>query len=221
MPQLADRLEHEAQLAGSLSEILALVRQRVDRGEAVPWADLESQARDALEDQLAAAFVVIFLMMADQGLQNDTLLAQSLSSRWARQQSGLIASGLFGNLRREVSSGSDAARVFSGRRAEVIAATEITRAVSAAELEARRVNAQLAAGRTRPAEAPALPPSDRGLTVVQDGLVAVWITERDDRVCPICSPLDRQREESWIGQYPFGPPAHPNCRCYLEYRPRQ
>jgi SPP1 gp7 family putative phage head morphogenesis protein len=45
------------------------------------------------------------------------------------------------------------------------------------------------------------------------GLVekAVWRTVNDERVCPICEPLDG--EEIDLGS---GPPAHINCRCYTE-----
>lgn len=55
-----------------------------------------------------------------------------------------------------------------------------------------------------------------------------WRTERDSRVCPVCSPLDGQPSTKWesilsgkqtaatIQQVLSGPPAHPNCRCKLE-----
>lgn len=55
-----------------------------------------------------------------------------------------------------------------------------------------------------------------------------WRTERDARVCPICSPLDGKRSTDWeeilsgkqtaatIQQVLSGPPGHPNCRCKLE-----
>jgi hypothetical protein len=44
-----------------------------------------------------------------------------------------------------------------------------------------------------------------------------WQTERDNRVCPRCSPLDETPEEVWSLVFPNGPgrDAHPNCRCWL------
>lgn len=48
-----------------------------------------------------------------------------------------------------------------------------------------------------------------------------WNTARDERVCPICSPLDGQvvllnnAFPSDIGGGFVGPPAHPRCRCWL------
>jgi hypothetical protein len=45
----------------------------------------------------------------------------------------------------------------------------------------------------------------------------IWRTERDDRVCPRCSPLEGSNEETWGRVFPNGPgpEAHPNCRCWL------
>ena len=48
-------------------------------------------------------------------------------------------------------------------------------------------------------------------------VIRIWVTARDERVCPTCGPLDGVT-------YPVGkafaygePPIHPNCRCNLEY----
>jgi hypothetical protein len=46
-----------------------------------------------------------------------------------------------------------------------------------------------------------------------------WFTNNDDRVCPICAPLNNTEigiDESWIvdGVEYENPPAHPNCRCW-------
>lgn len=53
---------------------------------------------------------------------------------------------------------------------------------------------------------------------IDEGLIAsdtkrVWITTADDRLCPICEPLDGE-EADLDGEYVSGiegPPAHPNC----------
>lgn len=47
-----------------------------------------------------------------------------------------------------------------------------------------------------------------------------WIVANDDRLCPICEPMDGVRvglDESFDvdGEEMDGPPAHPNCRCVL------
>lgn len=63
-------------------------------------------------------------------------------------------------------------------------------------------------------------------------LVTRWNTERDDRVCPVCRPLHGKVPDLWEpvlstlvapgGSKAIasimangGPPAHPNCRCWL------
>jgi SPP1 gp7 family putative phage head morphogenesis protein len=42
-----------------------------------------------------------------------------------------------------------------------------------------------------------------------------WLTAEDERVCPICGPLDGERvglREAFSGGFSH-PPAHPQCRC--------
>lgn len=60
---------------------------------------------------------------------------------------------------------------------------------------------------------------------VDDGLLTgteeqVWIVTPDDRLCPICEPLEDERAPldgtfTVDGEEIDGPPAHPNCRCVL------
>ena len=81
---------------------------------------------------------------------------------------------------------------FSDYRVAMIATTEVTRAKSAA------VNGYY-----------------DGLT--DDGIDVVrrWTTQLNERVCPICAPLDNKKEETYKKKFNDGPPAHPNCRCRI------
>lgn len=80
---------------------------------------------------------------------------------------------------------------FGQVRANMIATTEITRAygqaatITQAELLAQGVYSELQ-----------------------------WVTYNDDRVCKICGPL-HNAIVTWSLEYPNGPPAHVNCRCWL------
>ena len=93
--------------------------------------------------------------------------------------------------------------ILGAGRAEANAITEVTDAAARGELDTvREFEVQT------------------GLTVV-----AIWITERDVHVCPICEPLDgRLVEDISLGE--LGPNAtevkpginaHPRCRCHLEF----
>lgn len=86
----------------------------------------------------------------------------------------------------------EVAKIFGPTRAEAIAVTETTAAQHAGGEAA--VNANL------------------GLEEMD-----LWITRQDEKVCPICQPLDRLPRSRWTSQQPSGPPAHPNCRCYIEF----
>jgi len=46
----------------------------------------------------------------------------------------------------------------------------------------------------------------------------VWNTMQDEVVCPVCGPLEGAPKGEWGGQFPDGPPAHPNCRCSTSIR---
>lgn len=81
--------------------------------------------------------------------------------------------------------------VFSRQRADMIATTEVTRA--------------FAEGNTAAWQATGI------ITQRQ------WQTAADERVCPICGPLQGVvvgMDEPFPGDLP-GPPAHPHCRCWL------
>jgi len=89
-------------------------------------------------------------------------------------------------------------KTFSPYRAAMIATTEVTRAKAAA------VNGYTDI-----------------LTGYGDKVVRRWLTEADERVCPICGPLDRSLEKTYRKQWGDGPPAHPNCRCDIGVEVKQ
>lgn len=54
-----------------------------------------------------------------------------------------------------------------------------------------------------------------------DGTMKKWITAEDERVCPVCGPLDQKviplhKKFTSGGQSFYAPTVHPNCRCRLE-----
>jgi HK97 family phage portal protein len=83
---------------------------------------------------------------------------------------------------------------FSPYRAAMTAVTEVTRAKAAATNGAYDI-----------------------LTEYGENPVRRWSTRVDERVCPICGPLDNKKEKIYIKQFSEGPPAHPNCRCRIGF----
>jgi len=84
---------------------------------------------------------------------------------------------------------------FSSGHAEQVAITEITRAEG---YFSEALNARL---------------EEQGLT----GQIR-WLTAEDEKVCPLCGPLDHKlkKDGGWVlknGQTVTAPPVHPNCRC--------
>ena len=53
------------------------------------------------------------------------------------------------------------------------------------------------------------------LTQYGEKVVRRWSTEVNEKVCPICRPLDNKKEKVWLAQFPDGPPAHPWCGCSI------
>lgn len=85
-------------------------------------------------------------------------------------------------------------------RAEVIARTETMRASNEGQMQAWDQAA------------------DAGLLTGEES--KEWITTPDDRLCPVCEPMDgvtvKLSEEFNVdGERMDGPPAHPRCRCTL------
>ena len=77
--------------------------------------------------------------------------------------------------------------LFGAVRAEMIAATEVTRVYAAGNRAAWESTGVVSKAR--------------------------WNTAEDDLVCPICGPLDNT--EIGIGDIDSYPPAHPRCRCWV------
>jgi hypothetical protein len=168
-----------------------------------------------LEGALAAVFVPFFvsqfveeamMVSVDVGIGFDPAIINTHALEWARSYSFELIKGLTNTTRDVVSNAissfietpgmtqADIIKLvepaFGKVRARMIATTETTRAYSAATNEIQKL-----VNRT-------------GIQMEQ-----VWHTRNDERVCPICGPLNETPENVWLGEFPTGPPAHVNCRC--------
>ena len=200
--------ELAAALAGEMGPYMQAVAEQIVNGQSPDTRNMD--------DRILVLILLALIGAATANtLQRGAALGVSLSiddinraaQTWARDYSFNVVRGINETTRQAISNAvqqyastpgmtvDDVARLleptFGQRRASTIATTEITRAYSQA--------AQITQGQL----------ADRGVITKQR-----WVTWRDDRVCPICAPLHNTYD--WDTSFIFGPPAHVNCRCWLE-----
>lgn len=238
MPELASRKKWERELRRAFR---AIGRERVneliellgdlpnpDNVPASFWRRLGIGLREQFEPALEAIYLDAAKQMVDEApIEVNWLIAKESAATWAKQYSFALVqrinattrqrlqdifAGFFrqrgttvGDLRRLIAPEVNDLRVkmrdgsirllTSAERARLIATTEVTRAAVAGE---KRIIQEV---------------ESAGIE-----MVAIWETQRDDKVCPICRPRQgRARGDGWRDD----PPAHPGCYCDLRYEPRQ
>lgn len=194
---------------GALDAIIAAILM----GQEPDLSALSEQLRGALQPELTRiAYDVGLAMALDIGIGFDPARLNLAAIEWSQKYVTEWVKGLTDTRRkllRDVlkeyltTPGLDNAWIrdqlknaFGEVSAEMIAVTEITRAYSAATNEYQALL------------------KDAGI-----GMQRIWNTSNDEKVCPICGPLNGLPEKKWAKDYPGGPPAHVNCRCWttLEY----
>lgn len=153
--------------------------------------------------------VKLFSQLVTIGINYTAVNTQA--AEWARQYVGELVQGIEETSRKGIREAISAfvetpgmtigdvinRLPFTPARAQNIAVTEITRAY--------------AEGNQRAAEQ-----LKREYPDVR--VIKTWYTNNDDRVCPICAPLDL-REVEYNQAFERGitnPPAHPQCRCWTQ-----
>jgi len=217
--EVLERLEQRLQVI--LPRRKHTVKQDVD-----DWLQmLEEQAltatgheKEMLNTFITAAQNGINLFRDEIGFDIDWTVVNDKAAAWAREYSTEWLEGLKETERKRIRSelanfveqeGYTIGDVIDGLkesgfddvRSQHIATTEITRAYGeSAEIGARQLQEQY-------------PDVE---------VIKTWFTNRDGLVCPICAPLDGDTVSAREG---FGaspgiqsPPAHPNCRCWMNYR---
>jgi hypothetical protein len=201
-------------LRGQLENLLEILGDPPDlsRLSEAFWIDAGKELMGAIMPVLQMAFInQASDFLEEQGIGVDWSLINKDAAEWARTYGFNLVSGL-NDTTRELLQGAigdyftqgwtmgdlqDKLGQFYGPvRAESIAVTEVTRASVQGELataeEVRRLNSNIV-------------------------LTPVWQTNSDELVCEICGPYNQKTDEAWGDDYPDGPPAHPNCRCWLNH----
>jgi hypothetical protein len=204
--ELANRPEIEAKFAARMARLHGKFRNQLTDllGNPPNPANVPESFWSEAEDEMRRDLAIVLLLIAGgSAAQHGLRLDSSLSAaQWAETRSQLVAPQWATNGRERLvsrlrvnpplSAEEIAADVFNPSRAQTIATTETTTATSAG-------------GEIGVAETIGLSDLDQ------------WFTAEDDRVCPICGPLHESIRDTWMAQFPDGPPAHPNCRCWIQY----
>lgn len=159
-----------------------------------------------LEETQRAAVIALLLLMADDlppirtyvdDLDRDERKLAKLEKQ-IRKSAKRQAKAILKGMRKTNKKRKGSEWLLGEDRAEAIAITEITRAISRGE--------EFAAG-----------------LIQKQGVLleCVWWTAQDERVCPICGELHGRIELFWVDEYPDGPPAHVRCRCRKRWRVRK
>jgi len=196
----------QRKLTQALDEALSGFTPDLDSGQVPDLEPLNNALLSVLTTALTSIVADQMLALAvEHGLGLDYGNVLIDAAEWARRYAGRLVKDLETTSKKhlqavisQLTNGEithDAAvellqPMFGKARAESIAVTEVTSAFSAAESQyAKRLR-------------------DAGIEIQER-----WLTAEDDRVCPICAPLDHTLKPVWGQQFPGGPPAHPNCRC--------
>ena len=195
-----------------LKERQAQAALAVQEGREFDYDGMAEELRAAVLPEVSSLVLDNAMRLSvDTGITFDPSILNTEALRWAREYTFDLVTGLVDTTRKQLQEVIGAfigtpgmtigdierliAPAFGPVRAEMIAVTETTRAYSMATNQLSELLKQ------------ETPPE---LTIIRR-----WGTSGDDLVCPVCSPLNGQPENAWIGQFPDGPPAHPNCRCDL------
>lgn len=216
MTEFANRTEIERKLArvlskdlrGELDKLMGYLGDPPDLSR-VP-AEYWNNGWRGIQKDVEPILVATFIQQAEAamnvvGVGVDWALVNTHAVSWARDHSAEVLQQLFNRTYEGVNTLVPEAyqqgwtmreleialeRYHSPVRAELIAITETTRAA----VEGERAYV------------------DQLQKETGAGMVPIWMTANDDRVCPICGPRDEKPITN--GKYP---PAHPRCRCGVGY----
>lgn len=217
MPDIPNRDELEKKLARKLSglqrtQMMRLLEYLGDppRLENVPpgfWDEAGKEFASVVSPFLENIFLEQAKeMMMSQPVGVDWALVNQRAVDWAHQYTFDLVRGINDTSRRTLQSTVSAyfergqtigeleqaiGNLYSPVRSEMIAITEVTRA---------SVQGELAIAKE--------------LSAAGIEMIAIWQTNNDELVCPLCSPLNgKAKGDGWIEP----PPAHPRCRCFLNH----
>lgn len=227
--EVPNRDQHEDELLLALLLIFDDLSLDLLHDRIVPWDGYRSRLLDALTRKLAGIYLLAAMVWSAgrEGFDVDTQAAGRAAINWAVSKAGTLAGAIVSGIQAAYAalrSLFPVGSIVSTNAGDGVAASE-----SAAQRAAYLERLATIADRSR-AEAIAITEITAAQTaggeyaateyvaVTGISLNAVWITERDSRVCPICNPLQGTKRDVWSMRFPNGPPAHPRCRCVIVHQ---
>lgn len=207
MAEVANRMQFENAFGRELSLLTSRQKERLvsllgepPRLSNVP-ASFWAEAKREREEALLAFLYLVFIANARQ---HGSTSPEAAAMAYARNEAAQAAKDTTDGIRQRISDIAKARQATPSQAPlddEIEAAFPKPETVSAvATTQASSTGAEWSV-------------KDQGLGSPDD----YWQTEQDARVCPICSPLNKRKRDAWARKFPMGPPAHPNCRCYIVY----
>lgn len=218
MPELKERITYEKRMTQAMQDVFkaaaAVAADGIDAVNAAIKTALQKYVGPILEEIQRRVIIILLILFGDDDRTSSVLgdkpeegpVAEDLTKKAAnraKKQTDDLGDQM-ADTNRSWSQDWDPDeqpfqdwardRLFDPSRAETVAITETTTAISLGE---RDVVDRM-----------------KELGVEID---ALWITKQDERVCPVCGPLHNQSMSQWENDFPVGPPAHPRCRCFMIY----
>ena len=213
-----DRDKVEAELARLIGHVLTEEMQNVldeimagspsvDNIDAAVWERMAAKLRDVLEPFLAdVATQSAVAFIASVGADVAWELVNKGAQEWAKQYTFDLVKGVI-----DTTTGAVNTQV---RQA---LADAIAHGFDKGQTHTTIADALAPMFGPVRAEMIAVTETTRADKLRDDGInmVAYWLTVRDNLVCPVCEPRDKQRQgDGWDEP----PPAHINCRCGLRWK---
>ena len=211
--QLANEQRLQREIGKELNRQWALATEGIFAGREPDWVIFHRDLVDAIDDVLVSVMTEETLRQGlTVGIDFDPAIVNVAAWKWAREYAYTLVKGItettralvaeatakfistpgmtVGELRTLLEAG------YSPVRAEMIATTEVTRAFAAAALTYQSMLKEMGLNFRR-----------------------IWRTSADERVCPLCGPLNGKQESengTWLAEgFPIeGPPRHVRCRCH-------
>ena len=198
----------QRRVASAMEPYQSSIAATIAAGQSIDWAKINGDLRAAIQPEISRiATEHAMRTAAEIGVEFDIAVINEAALAWANEYTMELVKGLTETTRAVVQRAIDAfiatpgmttgdltgllEPAFGRIRAEMIGITEVTRAYSAATNVYKKLLAEAGLNSER-----------------------IWNTSADEKVCPICGPLDGQPEREWADMFPSGPPAHPRCRCW-------